>query len=1033
MSRRFTVGGLTLAVLAALALPAGAEPVDSPDRSAGGFRQFDVSDFAKVRNRPQGLQQDKTVNALVQLEADPVAVQQDKDPEDFNQAAAQQSVRRSQDAALPGIATAGAQAYGRLNTVLNAVQVRVKVRDLADVAAVPGVKSVQVSRLVHPHNSQAARFTGVDKTWQDLRLTGSKRTIGVIDTGIDYTHAGFGGPGTAAAYRANKATVIERGSFPTTKVVGGHDFVGDSYDGGITSAGALPRPDSDPLDCDGHGSHVAGTAAGQGVTSARKPYRGPYNKAALAKSFAVQPGVAPQAKLRAYKVFGCDGGASDDVIVAAIDRAARDRVDVLNISLGSSFGTADDLQTQAITAATRAGVLVVVAAGNSGAGPYVVGTPATADAALSVASVDAQVTRFAAAAISGAVRDTAVVLNRARLAAPITGALQDVGLGCAASDYAGTRGKIAVTTRGTCDRATRAVLGQQSGARAVVLINTSAGWPPQEGAIPGVTIPLLGVGTSSGPALRSASGKQVTIRTRSSIANPGYGGVADSSSNGPRRFDSAQKPDVAAPGVLIPSVAVGTGSASTAMSGTSMASPHVAGVAALVRQAHPSWSPLAVKAAIMSTASPAKVAGFDSRRIGTGLVQPRRAAATQTFAGTKSGRNSLRFGAPQLSGSYRRTEKFTITNRSSKTVTYDLAARFSSSRLGANVKITPSVVTVRARRTRTVSVRLSLTSSAVAKLPGARASQGPQLVAVRGLVVATPRRSSAGAGPLRIAFLCVPVPLSNVQSSATVAARSSGTSATGSIKVSNTGVHAGTAEVYNWLLSDPAGDAIDAEVADLTDLGVQSLPGTAAGASAGDRLLVFAAATARGTSTQATHEVDLYLDTNSDGWDDYVTFTVDTGLFLGGEADGTVTAFTLDIRADEVVDAWTAVAPANGSTVQIPVLASRIKVNPTSGPISIEGIGFSTVTNTRGDAMVGKATFDAYTPALSQGARVNVAPGASATVPVRVSLAQVTKQTHAGWLVVALDDRAGRPEADRVRLTLPPANPYALSPAAAGG
>src|SRR4029077_14318433 len=104
-----------------------------------------------------------------------------------------------------------------------------------------------------------------------------------------------------------------------------------------------------------------------------------------------------------------------------------------------------------------------------------------------------------------------------------------------------------------------------------------------------------------------------------------YTRTADFSSNGPRRLDSAQKPDVAAPGVSIPSGAVGTGTGSIRESGASMASPHTAGVAALVRQAHPTWSPLQIKSAIMSTSAPSKVGGYDPQLVGTGLVQPRSA------------------------------------------------------------------------------------------------------------------------------------------------------------------------------------------------------------------------------------------------------------------------------------------------------------------------------------------------------------------------------------------------------------------------
>ena len=84
--------------------------------------------------------------------------------------------------------------------MLNAIQVRVKVGDLDKVAAVPGVKTVQVSRMVKPENAASEKYTGVDQTWQTFKHTGKGEVIGVIDTGIDYTHADFGGPGTVEAF-----------------------------------------------------------------------------------------------------------------------------------------------------------------------------------------------------------------------------------------------------------------------------------------------------------------------------------------------------------------------------------------------------------------------------------------------------------------------------------------------------------------------------------------------------------------------------------------------------------------------------------------------------------------------------------------------------------------------------------------------------------------------------------------------------------------------------------------------------------------
>src|SRR4029079_5754981 len=102
-----------------------------------------------------------------------------------------------------------------------AVRVKVEARNLVKLAAIDGVTKIQVSRLFTPDNGSSDTYTGVDQTWQDLGLTGKGVTIGVIDDGLDYTHADFGGPGTPEAYANNDPTVIEPGTFPTAKVTGG--------------------------------------------------------------------------------------------------------------------------------------------------------------------------------------------------------------------------------------------------------------------------------------------------------------------------------------------------------------------------------------------------------------------------------------------------------------------------------------------------------------------------------------------------------------------------------------------------------------------------------------------------------------------------------------------------------------------------------------------------------------------------------------------------------------------------------------------
>src|SRR3712207_3673466 len=159
------------------------------------------------------------------------------------------------------------------------------------------------------------------------------------------------------------------GVFPSAKVVGGVDFVGDAYD--ADTPGSVPVPDPNPLDCNGHGTHVAGTAAGYGVNTDGTTFRGDY--ASLDPfSLRIGPGMAPNAKLYALKVFGCEG--TTDATIPAIewavdpngDGSPADHLDVINVSLGSDFGLADTAEAMAVDEAVQAGVLAVLSAGNAG-------------------------------------------------------------------------------------------------------------------------------------------------------------------------------------------------------------------------------------------------------------------------------------------------------------------------------------------------------------------------------------------------------------------------------------------------------------------------------------------------------------------------------------------------------------------------------------------------------------------------------------------------------------------------------------------
>lgn len=191
-------------------------------------------------------------------------------------------------------------------------------------------------------------MTGVDKLHNEGHF-GKGITVGVIDTGIDYNHPSLG-----------------QGFGPGHKVALGHDFVGDDYNGGNT-----PVPDDDPMDCNSHGTHVSGIVGADG--------NNPYNLT----------GVAPQATLGGYRVFGCTGGVGDDVLLDAMIRAYNDGCDVITMSLGGPAGWTESATAVVASKIAAKGRVVTVAAGNEGAfGAWYSSGPATGINTISVASIE---------------------------------------------------------------------------------------------------------------------------------------------------------------------------------------------------------------------------------------------------------------------------------------------------------------------------------------------------------------------------------------------------------------------------------------------------------------------------------------------------------------------------------------------------------------------------------------------------------------------------------------------------------------------
>ncbi|MES1196706.1 MAG: S8 family serine peptidase, partial [Steroidobacter sp.] len=289
------------------------------------------------------------------------------------QKAQAQRITAQQNALRPVLENYGAKILSAHRVGDNGLRINVAMSQVNALRSLPGVKSVARVVTYKPSNIDSVPWIGATNVWNNLGIKGKGVKIGIIDTGIDYTHANFGGSGNVADFTNNNPNIIEPGTFPTAKVVGGYDFAGASYNADDPNTVAVPDPD--PIDHAGHGSHVAGTAAGLGVPGS------------------IGPGVAPDALLYAIKVFG-DSEGSTNLVSQGIEWAMdpngdgdmSDHLDVINLSLGSAFGNTDDPSAVSSSNAAALGIIVVVAAGNEGPVPYITGSPAVADAAISVAA-----------------------------------------------------------------------------------------------------------------------------------------------------------------------------------------------------------------------------------------------------------------------------------------------------------------------------------------------------------------------------------------------------------------------------------------------------------------------------------------------------------------------------------------------------------------------------------------------------------------------------------------------------------------------
>ncbi|MBM7587949.1 subtilisin family serine protease [Bacillus pakistanensis] len=462
-------------------------------------------------------------------------------------------------------------------------------------------------------------FLNIDKLHKE-GFTGEGVKVGVIDTGVDYNH-----PDLKEAYK------------------GGYDFVDNDDDPMETTyeewkKSGYPETNQGSTYYTEHGTHVSGTIVGQAENDS--DYK--------------VIGVAPDAELHAYRVLGKYGSGSNSAVIAGVDRAVADGMDVINLSLGASTNNPLDASSLAVDNAVLSGVTAVVAAGNTGElGNSTLGSPGAAALALTVgaSSASSYVTTYESKfSIEGQELSGNLQLMTQKWTDDFsnlkgeTFEIVEVGEGGLA-DYKDkdVNGKIAFVVRGSHALIDKMKYAKQNGAAGVIIYNNNA----EEGHIPHYlgesndNIPTFSLSNKDGLAVKELFHTGTPTITLGEVGKAEISGdeLAYFSSKGPSGTLYDIKPEVTAPGVnilsTVPSYIQNKEDQSDysyayqRLSGTSMASPQVAGIAALLLQAHPDYTPSEIKSVLMNTADPLKNQ-YSVYEVGAGRVDPMQAIHSDT-------------------------------------------------------------------------------------------------------------------------------------------------------------------------------------------------------------------------------------------------------------------------------------------------------------------------------------------------------------------------------------------------------------------
>jgi subtilisin family serine protease len=556
--------------------------------------------------------------------------------------------------------------------------IEVPANRVAQLENIPGVKAVYPDIEVYEDLGESLPAIGAPTAWEiPPGFDGSGVVVGVIDGWIDWSHPALGG-----------------GFGPDYRVIGGWDFWQNQ-----------PIEASGRIGVDGrHGTHVGSTVAA----------------------------VAPGAQLINYRVSSGGGGTASR-LMAAMEMAIRDGVDVLTMSMGSAYGHPDAPWAKAVDNVVLSGIVFTVSNGNNGSDERTTGTYANSQLAISVGNSNARLKPIITSVGTG--RDHVASLFTY---SPALGELADqelefvdCGFGALPEDFRDAdgnslvEGKVALVSRGGPSGYTGFRLkhdnARDAGAVAMIVYNNVSG-----GVVSGTLgsagdIPSLGLTLEDGLLFKTLADRTIRIRIGEyNLMNAG-------SSRGSGALLDI-KPDVAAPGTSIvapvpypveeeepvANAFLGEdGGWYASLSGTSMATPHVAGAAAILRAAYPHWTPQQVKLALMNTALDIRQENGQSYRPidqGAGMISIPRALNTKLFINP----GSLTFKDAQVGPL---TLPLELISNNSRAATYRIrVAKHDPDH--AYQLILDDTVTVLAGATQTLSVTLQVDEDLPVSVPG---------------------------------------------------------------------------------------------------------------------------------------------------------------------------------------------------------------------------------------------------------------------------------------------------------------------------